>query len=213
MYYLDMVKGRLYTCAADSKARRAAQTAIYENLNVLVRIMAPILVFTAEEIWKHIPKENESPVASVHLLEWPQINPVFAQHNLAAEKNIEMQLGVIIGLIPDAAKLLEEKRGCGLIGSSFDARINILTNDEIRYKYLESLMADLPEIFKVSQVSVFKVESFSSYAADKSAQYPDIAIEIHKADGVKCPRCWNYSQTISATNEICEKCLKAIGGK
>ena len=213
MYYLDMVKGRLYTCAADSMARRAAQTVIYENLNVLVRIMAPILVFTAEEIWKQIPKENESPVASVHLLEWPQKNPIFAQHNLAAEKNIGTQLGVIIGLIPGAAKLLEEKRGSGLIGSSFDAKINILTNNEIRYKYLESLKADLSEIFKVSQVSVLKIDSLDSHAPNKTAEYPDIAIEIHKADGIKCPRCWNYSLTVSVNNEICEKCLEAIGGK
>ena len=213
MYYLDMVKGRLSTCAADSMARRAAQTVIYENLNVLLKIIAPILVFTAEEIWKHIPKENESPVASVHLLEWPEINPIFAQHNLAVDNNIETRLGVIIGLIPDAAKSLEEKRGSGLIGSSFDARINILTNNEIRYKYLESLKADLAEIFKVSEVSVFKIEGLDSHAASKSAQYPDIAIEISKADGAKCPRCWNYSQSVNVNNEICEKCLEAIGGK
>jgi isoleucyl-tRNA synthetase len=205
MYYLDMVKGRLYTYAANSADRRGAQTAIYEVLNVLVRITAPLLVFTTEEIWQNMPKDKkDSSLPSVHLLDWPQKNPVFAQAS---------DLGVIINLIPDVALRLEEKRGEGVIGSSFDAQIKLLTNNEIRYKYLESLKAELCEIFKVSQVNIENKDKID--AGVTSSKYPDIAILVAKADGLKCPRCWNYSDTIGKSKEhplICAHCIKAIGG-
>lgn len=220
MYYLDMIKGRLYTYAADSLKRRAAQTAIYEILNVLVRIVAPILVFTAEEIWQYMPKEKEdSSTFSVHLLEWPHRNPVFAQHNLAVEKNIETQLKTIIELIADITRALEEKRSCGLIGSSFDGKINILTKDEFRYKYLEGLKDELVEIFKVSQIEIKKKDiSGSDSTISISSKYPDIAIEVVRAQGEKCQRCWNYSQTVGSSRNkerqlICERCSSVIGGK
>jgi len=205
MYYLDMVKGRLYTYAANSVERRAAQTAIYEILNVLVRMIAPILVFTVEEIWQNMPKDKkDSPVSSAHLLDWPQKNPIF-------DKVAELE--IIIDLIPDVAKALEEKRGQGEIGSSFDAKINLLTNNENRYKYLESLKDDLPEIFKVSQVKIEKKDKID--AGLTSSKYSDIAITVTKAEGKKCPRCWNYSDTIGKSKEhplICDNCIKAIGG-
>ena len=216
MYYLDMIKGRLYTYAANSVERRAAQTTIYEILDVLVRIMAPILVFTAEEIWQHMPKEQkDSLVASIHLLEWPKVNPLFAQHDLPPEKDIEAELKTIIELIPDVAKALEEKRGKGEIGSSFDAKIKLLTNNEIRYKYLESLKDELCEIFKVSQVEIKKEDNLDS-GLTRASKFADIAIVALKAEGAKCARCWNYSQSVGKDKThtlICDSCLKAIGGR
>lgn len=200
MYYLDMVKGRLYTAKADSLERRSAQTVIYEVLKVLVRVTAPILVFTAEEIWQHMPKETKySSISSVHLLDWPEDRILFWQ-----DKEDEMSKfdSLMIKLIPEVAKLLEEKRTAGLIGSSFDARINILTNNEIRYKYLTSLKSGLSEIFKVSQVEV-------------NLEQTD-QIEVLQAEGSKCQRCWNYSLSVGQDKnnpDICDNCLKAIGGK
>ena len=216
-FYLDMVKGRLYTYAANSIERRAAQTAIYEVLNVLARVMAPILVFTAEEIWQNMSKEKkDSSIGSAHLLDWPEVNPTFAQHDLPVGKDIETELKMIIGLIPDITKVLEEKRQTGLIGSSFDAKINMLTNDENWYKYLKSLKDDLPEVFKVSQVNVIKQDKLETNLL-RSSSYPDnIAIEVDKAEGTKCVRCWNYSQSVGSSKVhplICNKCLIAIGGK
>ncbi|MCX5702448.1 MAG: class I tRNA ligase family protein, partial [Candidatus Omnitrophica bacterium] len=206
MYYLDMVKGRLYTYAADSVQRRSAQTVIYEILRVAIRMMAPILVFTAEDIFRCMPKEkNDVSVKSIHLADWPQKNHVFAQEGVTTENNIESELRPIIEMIPAIAKALEEKRSCGMIGSSFDAKINLLTNDENRYTFLTSLKEELPEILKVSQVAVTKTGKSVSGA-----------IEINKADGQKCVRCWNYSGLIGKDTEhplICDKCLKAIGEK
>jgi len=195
MYYLDMVKGRLYTFAANSVERRAAQTAMHECLNALTRMIAPILVFTAEEIWQNMPKEaREKEKISVHLLDWP------VRHECMSVKT-----GVeeAVKLIPDVAKVLEEKRVNGEIGSSFDAQINLLTKSEDRYKFLTSLKEDLCEIFKVSQVKIEIVPDLDC----------EIKITAAKADGCKCVRCWNYSSFVGKDKEhpeICDNCLKAI---
>jgi isoleucyl-tRNA synthetase len=213
MYYLDMVKGRLYTSFAESKDRRAAQTAMYEVLNVLVRIMAPIMVFTAEEIWRAMPKEHiDADISSVHLAGWPSLKPIFAQIDTPIEKNIEEELRPVMEMIPDVAKALEEKRSAGEIGSSFDAQIILLTNSQIRYNYVASLRSDLLEIFKVSGVNVVKQDTLEGSAPSKSC--PEISIVVSKADGTKCVRCWNYSQSVGASSkhpQICDKCLGAIG--
>lgn len=211
MYYLDMVKGRLYTYAAKSKERRAAQTAIYEVLNSLVRVMAPILVFTAEDIWQHMPKEKkDTSVASVHLLDWP-----IAIHkggpSITDNMDYTNLAKIIFALIPDVAGVLEEKRSQGLIGSSFDAKINLLTNNQERYKFLTSLKSDLCEIFKVSQVGISLDAGLAKGA--KPSRYSDIAIEAQKAEGTKCVRCWNYSESVGKDKThslICDKCLAAL---
>lgn len=212
MYYLDMVKGRLYTYAKCSLERRAAQTAIYEVLNVLVRIIAPVFVFTAEEIWQHMPKQKEDKdTESIHLLAWPKINTVFAQFKSAPDTNINAALSIVFDLIPDVAKALEEKRAKNEIGSSFDAQIILLTNNEIHYKYLGSLKDDLLEIFKVSQVKIDRQGTQDQ--ATLSSIYSDITIRVDKAEGEKCPRCWNYSTDIGSQKEhplICVRCSKAV---
>jgi isoleucyl-tRNA synthetase len=202
MYYLDMVKGRLYTYAAHSLGRRCAQTAMYLSLNCLVRMMAPILAFTAEEIWQKMPKFKEDiSMASVHLLTWPK----------ATEIKEGSELDLIIEMIPEAAKALEEMRSSGKIGSSFDARINLLTKDQIRYNFLTSLKNDLTECFKVSAVEIEKKDLLPQDALSKA--YPDIALIVKNADGLKCPRCWNYSEGIGKSIKhplICAKCEAAI---
>jgi isoleucyl-tRNA synthetase len=160
-------------------------------------------VFTAEETWQVMPRENaDSDISSVHLAAWPKSNPAFAQSDLQA----------IIEMIPDIAKALEEKRAAGQIGSSFDAQIILLTNSQNRYNYVASLKPDLLEIFKVSQVSIEKTDEPGRGAVSKAC--PEVAIEVKKADGAKCVRCWNYSIAVgkfSKHPEICDKCLVAIG--
>jgi isoleucyl-tRNA synthetase len=211
MYYLDMAKGRLYTGGAGSVDRRASQTALYEVINVLARVMAPILVYTAEDIWQYVPKESEDrTVSSVHLLDWPGKNPEFGQQRV--EKNINDLLKPIIDLIPTVTKALEAKRAAGEIGSSFDAKINLLTKGRTWAKFLESLQGDLAEIFKVSQVAVADIDSFAPELI-VDPNYPEIAISIEKAEGQKCERCWNYSGSVGKNQEhssLCDKCLQAV---
>ncbi|MFA7652601.1 MAG: isoleucine--tRNA ligase [Candidatus Omnitrophota bacterium] len=193
MYYLDMAKGRLYTYAANSTERRSAQTVMYDILDCLSRIMAPLLAFTAEDIWRQMPKQKkDSAVKSVHLSDWP-----------SRMETGDAELEQVIGMIPEVAKMLEEKRSLGEIGSSFDAKIKLLTKDQNRYIFLESLKDELPEIFKVSQVEV-----------EIQDNYPEFRIEVNKAAGVKCVRCWNYTLTTGKSVKhplLCAKCEKAIG--
>jgi isoleucyl-tRNA synthetase len=176
-------------------------------------------VFTAEEIWQNMPKAaRDKTLWSVHLLEWPKENLVFAGQALAGDGRgggADQDLKPIIDLIPQIAKALEEKRGLGEIGSSFDAKINLLTNNEIRYKYLSSFKEELLEIFKVSQIAIVKKDSLSAEAT-KSNAYLDIAIAVSKADGEKCIRCWNYSPHINTSKShplLCQRCIAAIEGE
>ncbi|MCX5711758.1 MAG: class I tRNA ligase family protein, partial [Candidatus Omnitrophica bacterium] len=197
--YLDMVKGRLYTFGKNSVERRGAQTAAYEVMNMLVRVMAPILSFTAEETWQFMqgPCANKK-FSSVHLLAWPK--------KFSGELEADsLQIKQVFEIMPQVTKALEEKRAEGVIGSSFDAKINILTNNQIRYNTLYSLKADLCEIFKVSQVLI-----------TKSDNQLDCSVEVFPAEGKKCQRCWNYVMTVGANSEhpeICDNCISAIGGK
>ncbi|MFH0917858.1 MAG: isoleucine--tRNA ligase [Candidatus Omnitrophota bacterium] len=208
MYYLDMVKGRLYTYAASSVERRAAQTVIYEVLNHLIRLIAPVLVFTAEEIWQNMPKEKKDlDCVSVHLADFPEHNPTFWQDDRFSlgQKNVGEELKDVIELVPVAAKALEELRSKGQIGSSFDAQINILTKTQDRYTFLQSFNIELGEIFKVSQVKVTLDKSNSA----------DLSMRVEKAPGAKCLRCWNYSLEVGKSQAhplICDNCIKAIGG-
>jgi isoleucyl-tRNA synthetase len=211
MYYLDMAKGRLYTAGARSPERRACQTALYQALNALVRMAAPILAFTAEEIWQHMPKRAaDRAVKSIHLAPWPAPDPRSAQ--AGRETDIEEELGPAIELMPGVTKALEEKRSSGMIGSSFDAKIIMLTNNEKRYTYLTSLGADLTEIFKVSRVEAVRKEVLD-VGSEVNANYPDIRIVVEKAGGAKCSRCWNFSESVGKADahpELCAKCVEAI---
>ena len=202
MYYLDMVKGRLYTSLASSVQRRAAQTILYEVLSCLVRIISPILVFTSEEIWQNMPKENkDAGFPSVHLLSWPSPYALTEQ-----EAAVERLLQPVIDLIPIAAKALEQMRASGVIGSSFDAQINILTKTQDRYTFLQSCNIELGEIFKVSQVKVTLDQGNSE----------DLSVKAEKAQGTKCLRCWNYSLEVGKNQAhplICDHCLEAVEGK
>ncbi|MCX5707284.1 MAG: isoleucine--tRNA ligase [Candidatus Omnitrophica bacterium] len=205
MYYLDMVKGRLYTYASDSLQRRAAQTAIYEALNVLVRMIAPIFVFTADEIWQIMPKEKaDAGITSVHLLGWPK----------QSKSSGASELDGVMELIPEVAKALEERRSGGEIGSSFDAQINLLTKEQNRYNFLNSLKENFAEIFKVSQVNIENREVGKESLTSKVLS--GVAIEISKASGLKCVRCWNYSDSTGKSARhplICKRCEEALKEK
>ncbi|RJP29817.1 MAG: isoleucine--tRNA ligase [Candidatus Omnitrophota bacterium] len=209
MLYLDIVKGRLYTYASDSVERRSAQTVIYEVMQYLLRMMAPILVFTSEEIWGYMPKEKwQQDIKSVHLLDWP--GPESAKIPGESE-----DLSELLQIKPDIDKCLEDLRSKGEIGSSFDAKIKLLTNNQERYTFLSSLKNDLSEIFKVSQVEIIKDDNIASDAR-RSQNYPDVAIVVEKAGGLKCQRCWNYSEQVGKNDQhpqLCGNCINAIGGK
>jgi isoleucyl-tRNA synthetase len=202
-FYYDVLKDRLYTKAPNSAARRSAQTAIYRITSALIRIAAPILVFTSEEIWKYLPKSSTEP-SSVHIAFFPEESELCS--GVSAAKTAEWDL--LAKVRAEVLKALEAARNDKKINSGLEAKVLLSGNPELRAK-LKSHLSQLPGLFIVSQV-----DFFSAGSADyKSDVVPSLEVCIHKADGAKCERCWNYSTHIGENSRyptICERCSDAI---
>ncbi len=207
-FYLDILKDRLYTSATKSRERLSAQSVLYHIVNHLVRIMAPILSFTAEEIYAHMPKDGKnSAIESVHLLEWLKV----PEQWLSSERDESMDW--LFALRPHVLKALEDKRREGKIGSSLQAKIIFKYAGKDKLNYLENSKNILNSIFIVSQSEVQKVESIQQ---GLSEDFPHIAIEIEKADGEKCSRCWNYFENLGEDKEhptLCVRCTAIVKEK
>ncbi|MFA5389588.1 MAG: isoleucine--tRNA ligase [Candidatus Omnitrophota bacterium] len=186
-FYLDILKDRLYTFGAGSKARRSGQTVLYKILNVLTRIMAPIIPFTCEEIWGHFNKTG-----SVHLADWPK-----AESGLI-DPELEARWRKLMLLREDVLKVLEEKRSAKLIGGSLEARVTLTAAGE-EHEFLKSYLDSLRYIFIVSQVTLVKGENKD--------------IRVDRAEGEKCSRCWNWSALVGEDKSnptLCERCVSVV---
>ncbi len=186
--YFDIIKDRLYIFAPRSVERRSAQTALYQITDTLCRLMSPLLVFTSDEAWENLPDQK---VASVHLAEFPTQKDVVDLKMLSDWERV-------FSIRDEVLKALEEARIAKQIGSSLEAKI-ILTADKDTTMFLLNYFEHLRYIFIVSQVEV--------HEGDK------LSVEIQKADGEKCERCWNYSTHIGEFNKyptVCERCYEAL---
>ncbi|MEK6549693.1 MAG: isoleucine--tRNA ligase [Nitrospirota bacterium] len=195
--YLDVLKDRLYTFRKDSPARRASQRVLHETLLALTKLMAPLLTFTAEEIWDSLPEpQREAP--SVHLAAFPQADP---RHKNA---ELEQRWDKLLKVRSAVQAELEIKRREKMIGAPLEAKVILSANPE-RYKFLKGYEQHLPGLFIVSQVELREVHHL--------LQDPDFAVEVVKADGTKCVRCWNYRVAVGATAahpELCDRCVEAV---
>lgn len=204
-FYLDILKDRLYTSAAQSAHRRAAQSVLYHTLNHLVRVLAPILVFTSEEVFAAMPKAKASKdTQSVHALTWLDVP---AQWN---DENINKDFELLVALRPHVLKALEEKRARGEIGSSLEASVKFETTSQRDYDYLNGFLSLLPETFIVSQVAVEKIKEV---AEGLDEQFAQTKIIIEKAKGTKCSRCWNYKEDVGQNQEhqtLCGRCAAIV---
>jgi len=203
--YLDIIKDRLYTSTAHAQERRSAQTVLCKILDILVRLIAPILSFTAEEIYLYLPKTNKANgPQSVHCLDWPQIE------NTWQAPQIEEKLKILLDLRPEVLKALEEKRQTGDIGSSLDAKVLIETASDSCFQGLDRNQEVLRYFFIVSQVEVRKVGKIDKGV---SPDFPTTRIQIDKAGGQKCARCWNYSIDVGKDTlhpMLCERCVPIV---
>jgi isoleucyl-tRNA synthetase len=193
--YLDILKDRLYTFAKDAPLRRGSQTVLHEILLALTKLMAPILSFTAEEIWQTLP-ERQRPASSVHLVEFPVPDPRYNDKDL--DKRWERLL--VIREAVQAA--LEVQRREKVIGAPLEAQVVISANPAT-YDFLKTYEADLPALFIVSQVKLRP-------ATDPAA---DFKVEVTRAEELKCARCWNYRAavgSIAAHPTLCDRCYEAI---
>ena len=186
--YFDIIKDRLYIFAPKSLERRSAQTALYEITDKMCRLLAPILSFTADEAFENLPHQK---LASVHLAEFPKVLGVDNSKFLNDWERI-------FSIRDEVLKALEVARNDKQIGSSLEAKV-VLTVDKETMMFLLNYYEDLRYIFIVSQVEVHEDDKF--------------AVEIQKADGEKCERCWNYSVRVGEFENyptVCERCAAAL---
>jgi isoleucyl-tRNA synthetase len=190
--YFDIIKDRLYTYAPKSLARRSAQTALYQIVDALARILAPILAFTADEVWDFIPRgENTETPVSVHLSTFPE--PIHADTDLVATWNR------LFAVREQVLGELEKARANKEIGSSLEAKVVIHPTAQDA-ELLERYAAQLRYLFIVSQVELGSKADITR-------------IEVQRADGAKCERCWNYSTRVGEFERyptVCERCAAAL---
>ena len=202
-FYLDILKDRLYTFPADSKQRRSAQTVMSIILEGMVRIMAPILSFTAEEIWKYMPvgaKREES----VHMATLPVVEPEWLDESLAATWE------TLLAVRGEATKALEIARENKQVGHPLDAQITIYAGEEKLYDLIQDF-EDLRSILIVSSVIVEKGAAPDD--AFVSEEVSGLGIKVASAPGEKCERCWVHETTVGDDSDhptICHRCTAAL---
>lgn len=202
-FYLDILKDRLYTSPPKSDARKSAQTVMYFLLDSLARIMAPLLPFTAEEIWEYLPAHSDK-VPSVHLALLPEANSQWKDESLAQKWE------TILKVRAEATKALEEARVQKQIGHPLDAAITISAKEDL-YSLLQPYAEDLRFIFIVSSVSLLKDKKLDGSFVSENVE--GLSIKIEAAAGEKCERCWVHETSVGSNSEhpsICERCQKAI---
>ncbi len=196
--YFDVLKDRLYTAAAGSHARRSGQTAVYRIALALVRLLAPVLAFTMDEVWGYLPKPQGSP-DNVHLALLPE--PAELSAGIPAQ--VRARLGNwdrLMEVREQVLRNLETARQSKLIGAGLEARVNLRANGDL-LPLLEQYAGELPGLFIVSQVAL------------EDGKPDELRVEVERASGAKCERCWKYKPEVgedATYPTLCEDCREAI---
>jgi len=195
--YLDVLKDRLYSDAPDWQSRRSAQTVLAAALQVFVRMFAPVLAFTCEEVWNFLPevwKTNEG--ESVHLCDWPVLELDLGDEAIAAEL---AKFDQVLAVREVVTKALEDARGEETIGKSQEAIVTVKAQAEVLEVLRQCEAATLEELFIVGAVKLEESDE-------------DIEVFVEKTRLEKCPRCWNYRELGEDGDypEVCERCAKAL---
>lgn len=194
-FYLDILKDRLYVEKADSESRRAAQTVIYNILRGMTLYLAPVLSFTAEEIWGYMPRSEKDDAESVFFNRMPEKSGVSADDEFMEKWNKIDELRDIVN------KALEDARGQKLIGKSLEAKVTLNCGRDW-YDFAKSVENDLVSAFIVSAVDVEKSE------------FDGVNVKVEVAPGEKCERCWTHSDTVGKCAEhptLCARCAEIVG--
>ena len=199
-FYLDVLKDRLYVEKADSETRRAAQTTIYKVLDTLTLLLAPIISFTANEIWQFMPHDASRNAENVILNDYPSLTGVNVDNGFAAKWE------KLHNLRDDVKKAIENARNQKIIGASLDSEVELFANGET-LDFLKENESVLPEILIVSSVKITDGDG-GDFHGDMS-----VGVTVRKAGGEKCERCWSYSDTVGSNAEhatLCARCAKII---
>ena len=184
-FYLDFTKDILYIEKRDSLVRRSVQTVLYNILNNEIKLLAPILPYTSEEVFSLLPHKEES----IHLTDMPEVV------NYKDEKEIEELFNLFFELKDKVNKKLEEARNDKLIGSALEAVVKINLDD--KYNIVKEKLGNyLHQLFIVSKIE---------YTTDGEE------VEVIKSTGEKCNRCWNYVEHLHG--DICDRCYNIVNNK
>ena len=200
-FYLDITKDRLYCEKADGVKRRAAQTTLYRILDALTRMLAPILAFTAEEIWSYMPHKSTDDAESV------LFNEMYQELSVETDDAFHAKWDLAYAVRDDVQKALELKRAENLIGKSLEAKVTLHCEGAL-YNSLKDMKDQLAEIFICSQVEVVTGD-----AGEVKAATQGLSITVSKAEGEKCDRCWIYSETVGQHHEhdkLCARCASVL---
>ncbi|MBI4210999.1 MAG: isoleucine--tRNA ligase [Deltaproteobacteria bacterium] len=203
-FYFDILKDRLYAEAKTGVKRRSAQTAIWRILESLTRLMAPILSFSAEELWKYLPKTSGA-ATSVFLTDLPKAETKYRDAHL---KERWVRLMQIRG---EVTKILETARAAKFIGNALQAKV-VIEADAGLMEFLQSFGTELGDVFIVSEVA------FGSPSGDyvlTSETIPGLKVSVLQASGQKCARCWKFATDLGVNGdhtEICGRCAKVVKG-
>ncbi|MBI5190115.1 MAG: isoleucine--tRNA ligase [Nitrospirae bacterium] len=203
-FYLDVLKDRLYTSKPGSDLRRSAQTAMFEILSGMTRLMAPVLSFTAEEVWSYMPAYSGKE-ESIFLAEFPEMHENWTDEALAARWDS------ILAVRGEASKVLEKLRADRVIGHSLDGKVDLYLDGEV-YDLLNGYAAELAGLFIVSTVSLHPASDApaDAYASDI---VPGIKVVASAAAGAKCERCWCIKTDIgvsAAHPTLCGRCAAVM---
>ena len=194
-FYLDVLKDRLYASKADDVKRRSAQSAMYIILDSLVRMLAPVLAFTSEEIWKYLPHKKGDNPESIQLNDWPKANKAYDNPDLKEKWDNLIAMREIV------LKALENARNEKVIGSSLEADILIKASGK-EYEFLVQSKDILPMVFITSGVELRQEPSAEA-----------MQIEVKPASSKKCERCWIFSSTVGENQDhptICSRCAGVV---
>jgi isoleucyl-tRNA synthetase len=201
-FYFDVLKDRLYISAPRSQKRRSAQTAIWKIGEGLVRLLAPVMSFTCEEIWQYLPKiENRPP--SVHLATFPALADILGASATQDEAGQKEDWAVLRSVRDEVLKALEEARNNKLIGTGLEAQIILAASGQV-HSVLARHAAELRYLFIVSAVTLTQGSGNGTGS---------VRVEVKKADGLKCDRCWNYSIHVGEDKNypaVCERCSAVL---
>ncbi|MGA1794236.1 MAG: isoleucine--tRNA ligase [bacterium] len=200
--YLDISKDRLYTSRKDDQGRRSAQATMYEILHEMDRLMAPILVFTADEVWKHLPEVTET-AESVHMTQFPEV------HHSCQDIELSRRWDRLIEIRGEVSKRIERARAQKEIGHSLDVEVRLYTTDDDLYGFLTSYQDTLKTILIVSNIMICREDAPPSAGADANSEIQGLRIEIGRAPGEKCERCWQFSSSVGEDEQhptLCRRC-------
>jgi len=217
--YFDILKDRLYTARADGLKRRSAQTVLYQIARDLLRLLSPVMSFTAEEAWQMLPGKKAE---SVFLGGFPSAPSVGPSAEVVAD------FDRLFAVRAEVQKLLESARRDKMIGASLEARVRLFASGEALH-LLERYAHELATLFIVSQVEIaplpapgkFEYRASTPPEVGSGAQQlspagsswsgSELKAEVLPPLGQKCPRCWKYREAVGRTSDICEECAEALG--